>query len=197
MQASLPSLKYRSSFLLNLFVAWLTGSIISDHLGFSLLMLTYLSLFQKIYNYTQLNHYGTHHDPFTCWIFCLVDHFKRIIHYSLVSLLIIFSVTSYLKRIKLFFVNKNVYLSYCRKHSFLYCYLKEIKSPSKIQHCTFIIVITSKYALLMTQTNNGFEQPFFCLVLVNKYLTIMIFEILNIFYFENKDYSDVSLKHFF
>jgi hypothetical protein len=49
----------------------------------------------------------------------------------------------------------------------------------------------------MTQTNNGFEQPFFCLVLVNKYLTIMIFEILNILYFENKNYSDVSLKHFF
>jgi hypothetical protein len=57
--------------------------------------------------------------------------------------------------------------------------------------------MTPKYALLMTQTNNGFEQPFFCLVLVNKSLTIMIFEILNILYFKNKNYSDVSLKHFF
>jgi len=117
--ASLHDLKYKSSFLFNLFVAWLVRSAISNDLASSLLELAYISFFHNICNFTQLNLYDTHHDPSTYRNFCLDDHFERIIHYSIVSLLTTFSVTSYLERIKLPFVNKNTPLS-CYKKYFFY-----------------------------------------------------------------------------
>jgi hypothetical protein len=61
------------------------------------------------------------------------------------------------------------------------------------------MVIASRCALLVTQTNNGLEYIFYhvspFLVLVKKYLSRINLEIL-ILHFENKNIFDVSLKQF-
>jgi hypothetical protein len=120
-------------------------------------------------------------------------------HSLLFFLLITFSVTRCLKRIKLPFVNKNALFSHYRKCFFpLFPLPEEIKSPSKyniaLLYWLLLLSVLCQWLRQIIVLSNPSLLSLF-LVLVKESLPKINFEIL-ILHFENKNCFDVSLKQF-